>query len=93
MDARGSPLRVLPAHPLNEFTQAPIDLRPPCPVSGFPSPIPAKARTVPSQNGLRLHDPHRAEQLGPRRVIHNSNAQSLLRRRNRGGARLRAMPS
>ena len=41
-----------------------IDLRPPCPISGFPTPICFKARAMPSQDGLRLHDLGYIEQTG-----------------------------
>jgi hypothetical protein len=32
MDPGRTPLRVFPVHPLDQITQAPIDLRPPCPI-------------------------------------------------------------
>src|SRR5438477_5520839 len=38
MDPGRAPLLVFFAHPLNEITQATIDLRAPCPLSGFPAP-------------------------------------------------------
>src|SRR5437588_7485461 len=38
MDPGCAPLRVFLAHPLNEITQATIDLRAPCTLSGFPAP-------------------------------------------------------
>ena len=38
MGSRRAPLRVFLAHPLDEITQAMIDLRAPCPLPGFPAP-------------------------------------------------------
>src|SRR5438105_13186550 len=38
MDPGRAPLLVFLAHPLNEITQATIDLRPSCPLLGFPAP-------------------------------------------------------
>ena len=38
MDPGRAPLLVFFAHPLNEITQATIDLRAPCPLSGSPAP-------------------------------------------------------
>src|SRR5205807_5638243 len=38
MDPGRAPQRVFLAHPLNEITQATIDLRAPYPLSGFPAP-------------------------------------------------------
>jgi hypothetical protein len=37
VDPGRAPLRVFLAHPLNEITQATIDLRAPCPLLGFPA--------------------------------------------------------
>ena len=38
MDSGCAPKRVFLAHPLDEITQATIDLRPPCPLLAFPAP-------------------------------------------------------
>jgi len=38
MDPGRAPLRVFPADPLDEISQATIDLRAPCPLLGFPAP-------------------------------------------------------
>ena len=65
MDPGCSPLRVFPAHPSDQVTQAPIDLRPPCPLSRFPAPERLEARTVPPQDRLRLNDLGRTEQARP----------------------------
>ena len=45
--------------------QAPIDLRPPCPLSRFPAPERLEARAVPAKDGLRLDDLCRTEQARP----------------------------
>jgi hypothetical protein len=55
MDAGRAPLLVFLAHPLDEITQATIDLRPPCPLSGFPAPESFEARAMPPEDGLRLN--------------------------------------
>src|SRR5262245_3063708 len=92
MEAGCSPLRVFPAHPSDEVTQAPIDPGSPCPVPRFPPPERLKARTVPPKNGLWLTcaAPSR---LGQIRVIQIRSTRSALRNRRRGGARLKAMLS
>ena len=54
MDPGRAPLRVFLAHPLNEITQATIDLRAPCPLSRFPAPESFEAHAMPSQDGLEL---------------------------------------
>src|SRR5260370_6123613 len=41
------------------------DLRPPCPISGFPAPKRFEAGAMPSQDGLRLHDLGYVEQTRP----------------------------
>jgi hypothetical protein len=51
---------VFPAHPPDQIPQAAIDLRPPYPISGFPTPERFKASAMPPQVGLRL------QQLWPR---------------------------
>src|SRR6266480_3515768 len=44
------------AHPSNEITQATIDLRAPCPLSGFPAPESFPARAMPPKDRFRLND-------------------------------------
>ena len=65
MDPGRAPLLVFLAHPSNEITQATIDLRAPCPLSGFPAPEGCEARAVPPKDGLRLNHLGRAEQARP----------------------------
>ena len=65
MDPGRAPLRVFLAHPLDEITQATIDLRAPCPLSGFPAPESFEARAMPPKDGLRLNHLGRAEQARP----------------------------
>src|SRR4029453_11980283 len=55
MDPRCAPQSVFPAHPLDQIPQAAIDLWPPYPISGFPTPERFKASTTPPQDGLRLN--------------------------------------
>src|SRR6266508_2643093 len=50
---------------LDEITQATIDLRAPCPLSGFPAPENFPARAMPPQDGLRLNHLGRTEQARP----------------------------
>ena len=47
MDPGRAPQRVFLAHLLNEITQAMIDLRAPCPFSGFPAPESFEASAMP----------------------------------------------
>jgi hypothetical protein len=54
MDPGCAPQPVFPAHLPDQITQVTIDLRPPCPISGFPTPEHFEASTMPTQNGLRL---------------------------------------
>ena len=65
MDPGRTPLRVFPAYPSNEITQAMIDLRAPCPLAGFPAPESFEATAMPPKDGLRLNNPGRAEQARP----------------------------
>jgi hypothetical protein len=55
MDPRRTPKRIVSAHPLDEITQAAIDLRPSCPISLFPTPEDFEATAMPAQNGFRLN--------------------------------------
>jgi hypothetical protein len=65
MDPGRTPLLVFLAHPSNEITQATIDLRAPCPLSGFPAPESFEARAMPPKDGLRLNHLGQAEQARP----------------------------
>ena len=65
MDPGCSPLWVLPAHPSDKVTQAPIDLWPPRSLSGFPPKERFEARAMPAEDGLRLNDLCRTEQARP----------------------------
>ena len=65
MDSGCTPQRVFPAHPLDQITQATIDLRPPCPILGFPTPEHFEASAMPTQNGLRLHHLDRTNEARP----------------------------
>src|SRR5436190_23454991 len=62
MDPGRAPQRVFLAHPLNEITQATIDLRAPCPLAGFPAPEGFEPRTMPPKDRLRLNDRGHTEQ-------------------------------
>ena len=55
MDPGRAPLRVFLAHSLNEIAQATIDLRAPCPFSGFPAPESVEASAMPPQDGFWLN--------------------------------------
>ena len=52
MDARRSPQRIVGAHPPDQRAQVRGDLRSASKGTGFPTPIPAEARSVPSHEGL-----------------------------------------
>src|SRR4029450_6693213 len=65
MDPGCTPQRVFPAHPPDQITQAAINLRPPCPLSRFPTPEDFEASTMPTQNGLRLHHLDRTNKARP----------------------------
>jgi hypothetical protein len=65
MDPGRTPLRVFLADPLDEISQATIDLRPPYSLSGFPTPEGCEARAMPPKDGLRLNHLGRAEQARP----------------------------
>jgi hypothetical protein len=66
MDPGRTPLRGFLAHPLNEITQTTINLRAPCPLSGFPAPESFEARAMPPKDGLRLNHLGHAEQARPK---------------------------
>jgi len=65
MNSGRAPQRVFLTHPLDGITQATIDLRPPCPISGFPAPVSPETRAMPPQDGLRLHRLGQIEQPRP----------------------------
>ena len=56
MNTRRSPKRVLDAHPPDQRAEVCLDLRPPSPWARFPTPIVAKAGTMPPHERLRLND-------------------------------------
>jgi hypothetical protein len=95
MDPGRAPLRVFLADPLDEISQATIDLRAPCPLSGFSAPESFPARAMPSKDGLRLNHLRHAEQVRPEpgHPYQTSSARPPPRSRRRGGARLKAMLS
>ena len=66
MDSGCAPLWVFPAHPLDQITQAPINLRPPCPIWRFPAPERSKTSAMLSQDRLRLNHLSHAEQARPK---------------------------
>ena len=53
MDARRSPQRIVNAHPPDQSAQVRVDLRSASKGTGFPTPIPAEAGSMPSHEGLR----------------------------------------
>jgi len=65
VDAGCAPKWIFLAYPPDQVTQATIDLRSPCPLPRFPSPIEMEPRSVPSQHGLRLNHPDHIEQTRP----------------------------
>jgi hypothetical protein len=52
MDARGTPQRIVGAHPPDQRAKVRVDLRSACKGTRFPTPIPAEADSVPSHEGL-----------------------------------------
>jgi hypothetical protein len=50
---------------LDEITQAAIDLRTPCPVSGLPPPEHFETSAMPTQDGFRLNYLDRTKQARP----------------------------
>jgi hypothetical protein len=52
MDAKRSPQRIVNAHPPDQRAQLRVDLRSASKGAGFPTPVPAKAGSVPSHEGL-----------------------------------------
>ena len=65
MDPGCAPQRVFPAYPPDQITQATINVQPPCPISGFPTPEDFDASAMPTQNGLRLHRLDRTSKARP----------------------------
>src|SRR5450759_1121075 len=65
VDTRRAPKRILHAHPLDQITQAPIDLGTPCPISRPPPPKHLEASAMPPQDGLRLKHVSRITQARP----------------------------
>src|SRR3977135_2628144 len=51
MDARGTPQRIVNAHPPDQRAQVRVDLRPASKGAGFPTPVPAEAGSVPWHEG------------------------------------------
>src|SRR5665213_4010519 len=56
VDARCAPKRILHAHLPDQRAEVRFDLRPPSLEAGFPTPIAAKAGTMPPHQRLRLDD-------------------------------------
>src|SRR5262249_51876451 len=65
VDARGAPQRVLFAHLPDKVAQFTIDLRPSCPMAGFPAPERSEACAMPAQDCLRLHHLGQVKQIRP----------------------------
>jgi len=65
MDPGCAPQRVFSAHPLDQIPQAAIDLWPPYPIAGPPTPEHFKASAMPSQDGLRLNNLGRTKKARP----------------------------
>jgi hypothetical protein len=65
MDPGCAPQRVFPTHPLDQITQATINLGTPCPISRFPTPKHLEASAMPPQDGLRLNYLGRTEKARP----------------------------
>ena len=62
MDSRRAPKWVFPTHPPDQISQTAINLRPPCPLSGFPAPKSFEAGAMPPKNchPVEPPGPHRA---------------------------------
>jgi hypothetical protein len=56
MDAWRAPKRILDAHPPDQDAQLRLDLRSPSPWARLPTPVAAKAGSVPTQERLRPDD-------------------------------------
>jgi hypothetical protein len=56
MDARGTPQRIVNAHPPDQRAQIRVDLRSTSKRAGFPPPVPAKAGPMPTDQGLGPND-------------------------------------
>src|SRR6266436_6519012 len=56
VDAWRAPKRVLDAHPPDQYAQLRVDLRSPSPWARLPTPVAAKARPVPTHEGLGPDD-------------------------------------
>jgi hypothetical protein len=65
MDPGRAPQPVFLAHPLDQITQAPINLRPPCAISGFLTPEHFEASAMPTQNSVRLQHLDRTNKARP----------------------------
>src|SRR5262249_15047710 len=56
MDARCTPQGIVKAHLPNQHAQVRVDLRPASERAGFPTPVPTKARPMPTHEGLGPDD-------------------------------------
>src|SRR5215471_8129050 len=65
MDTRSAPQRVLFVHLPDQIAQFTIDLRPACPMAGFPAPESSEACAMPAQDRLRLHHLGQVKQMRP----------------------------
>jgi len=65
MDSGCAPQWVFPAHPLDKIPQTTIDLRPPCPISRFPTPEGFETSAMPPRDSLRLNYLGYIEQVRP----------------------------
>src|ERR1700737_1362667 len=65
VDARGTPQRVLLAHPPDKFAQIMADSRPSESTARFPAPVGPKPGSMPPQDRFRLNDLGQAQQAWP----------------------------
>jgi hypothetical protein len=67
------PQRIVPAHPLDQISQAAVNPWPSWSPSGFPAPKGPETRPVPAENRLGLHDLDRSEEVrsGPNHPCQN----------------------
>ena len=93
MDPGCAPQWVFLAHPSDKIAQLTIDLRPPCPMSGFPAPESFEPGAMPPKDSLRLHHLGQIKQIGPNPRDPYQQRPSRPCSRRRGGARLKAMLS
>ena len=80
MDTRRSPQRIVNAHPPDQSAQVRVDLRSASKGTGFPTPVPAEAGSVPSHEGLGPDDRDGLDWSGETNRVRKKQSRAIIPR-------------